>query len=209
MQINWTVANPSPPYRGRVTIDQSDCTLISGTLYELDTNAIWAAIKAEEASETGIVFSDVQVRNSAYTVASVTYAAAILMLYEVVFTPDSQWSVILRNTNNDMWDVQSGILQQNQVQVIPTNSAGLVEVGVSGLTAGESAQLSQISTDARVAARGAKIAKRSNNPVGNPGTLEVYDPADDTLYASGDIWEDENATTGYRGNGIDRQDKLT
>lgn len=37
----------------------------------------------------------------------------------------------LEGSNNNIWDVENGILNQNQVQVIPTNSAGLI-VGSGG-----------------------------------------------------------------------------
>jgi hypothetical protein len=36
-----------------ITIPQADCTLISGTLYELDTEAFRDALKVLEASEEG------------------------------------------------------------------------------------------------------------------------------------------------------------
>jgi len=71
------------------------------------------------------------------------------------------------------------------------------------------ADIDQILLDARVAARGEKITKRSTDPATVPGTLEVYDPDDDSLVGTGDLWEDEDATTGYQGRGIDRQGKVS
>lgn len=102
----------------------------------------------------------------------------------------------------------------------------LVEVrqtAVSGLTPTESTALTNLDSnvttiqsdvdlvkvDARVAARGKKVTKRSTDPATLPGTLEVYDPDDDSLVGTGDLWEDEDGTTGYQGRGIDRQDKVS
>ena len=114
-----------------VSIPQSDCTLIGGTLYELDTDWFWQQLKVIEASEEGMVWPDTQSHNSAYTVAGVNYAAKVEILVPcmIEFTPDSQWTVKLVGTNNNMFDVEGGILLQNQVQVISTNSAGLQLVG--------------------------------------------------------------------------------
>jgi len=66
--------------------------------------------------------------NTEVVVAGVTYARTLTTLngYSYTFTPDSQWSVRLEGSNNDFWDIEAGFLNQNQVQVIPTNSAGLI-----------------------------------------------------------------------------------
>lgn len=120
-----------------ITIPQSYCTLITGTLYELDTVQFWADLKALEADAIGIVFDDTQIHNPSYTVAGVTYAQAIQIAngYQIVFTPNSPWSVRLANSNNNFFDVENGILAQNQVQVIAQNSAGLqVVTSGSGVT---------------------------------------------------------------------------
>ena len=89
-------------------------------------------------SEEGIVFDDALSHNTEITVAGTTLARSIEMIngYQVQFTPDSQWTVQLEGSNNNLWSVGDGILSQNQVQVIPTNSAGLVvtEGAESGLT---------------------------------------------------------------------------
>jgi hypothetical protein len=130
-----------------ITIPQADCTLISGTLYELDTEAFRDALKVLEASEEGIVFDDTHIHNTEVTVVGVTYARFIEMIspYSVTFTPDSQWSVRLAGSNNNLFDIENGILNQNQVQVIGQNAAGLiVHTSGSGLSAGEQAQLAEI-----------------------------------------------------------------
>lgn len=120
-----------------ITVPQSDLTHITGTLYELDTNWLRMQLKALEASEEGITELDTHDHNTQYTVAGVTYARKIEIIngYSIQFTPNSQWSVRLAGSNNNIFDVENGILVQNQVQVIAQNSAGLQVVSVgSGVT---------------------------------------------------------------------------
>lgn len=125
-----------------ISVPQADLTLISGTLYELDTNQLRLDLKALEAAQQGIVFGDTHRHNSEYTVAGVTYARSFELLnstvlpglvdeYQIQFTPDAQYSVRLAGSNNNVFDVESGILVQNQVQIIAQNSAGLINAGVA------------------------------------------------------------------------------
>lgn len=122
-----------------ISIPQSDCTLVSGTVYTLNTETVFRAqVNALLASEDYIWMDDAIAHNTEYTIAGLVYARSISIIngYTIEFTPDSQWSVVLEGSNNDLWDVLSGILVQNQVQVIPTNSAGLVNVSaLAGATA--------------------------------------------------------------------------
>lgn len=111
-----------------ITVPQSYCTLVSGTLYELDTNQFRLDLKDLEDGEEGMIFLETHRHNTTVTVAGTTFARTIEIIngYSVVFTPSSAWSVRLAGSNNNIFDVQNGILVQNQVQVIPTNSAGLI-----------------------------------------------------------------------------------
>lgn len=121
MTVNWQTQV--------VTIPQGDLTFVSGTLYTGATNDLRILIKEEEASEAGIVFPDISRHNTEVgPIAGATYARTIEIIngYSLTFSPDSAWSVQLEGSNNNMWDVGGGILNQNQVQVIPTNSAGLI-----------------------------------------------------------------------------------
>jgi hypothetical protein len=114
-----------------ISVPQSDLSLISGTLYELDTDDFRKALKEWEASEDGIVEDDTHVHFTTYTIAGVTYARAINILspYSITFE-NGAYSVQLSGSNNNIWDIGGGILNQNTVQVIPTNSAGLQIVSV-------------------------------------------------------------------------------
>jgi hypothetical protein len=110
-----------------IDIPQSYLTLISGTLYKADTDQIRKDLKTIEMGEEFIVFSDTHVHNTTVELFGVIYARTIAIIapYSITFSPDSQWSVRLDGSNNNFGDVGAGILNQNQVQVIPTNSAGL------------------------------------------------------------------------------------
>jgi hypothetical protein len=118
-----------------ITVPQADCDLVSGTFYRLPTKATFKAeIDAFFASEQGMPFSHPIDHNPDYIVAGVTFAPKVEVLapYSVEFTPSAAWSVELTESNNNIWDIGAGILVQNQVQVIPTNSAGLIAGGGGG-----------------------------------------------------------------------------
>lgn len=87
--------------------------------------------------------------------------------------------------------------------------------GLAVVSASLQADVDEIKQDARVAARGMKITKKSTNAEGGvPGILEVYDPLDDSLVGTGNIYEDHvddgaAETIGYRDRGINRQEKIS
>jgi hypothetical protein len=119
-------------------------------LYELDTDQLRLDLKALEDDVAGMAFPDTHRHNTQVTVAGITYARTIEIIngYKIEFE-DGQYSVRLAGSNNNFFDVENGILAQNQVQVIPGNAAGLIvnEVGTSGLTPAESAALLSIAAD--------------------------------------------------------------
>jgi hypothetical protein len=110
------------------TIQQADLTLVTGTLYTADTDALRKEMMSLLASEPYIWMPDSFNHNTQVVVAGVTYARTLTTLngYSYTFSPDSQWSALLEGSNNDFWDIEAGFLNQNQVQVIPTNAAGLI-----------------------------------------------------------------------------------
>ena len=89
----------------RIKIPQADLINVSGSLYELDTNALRTSLKALEAAADGIVFQDTHRHNTTVTIAGVTYARVIEILnatnssqtdvYEIFFDPDTTYSVRL------------------------------------------------------------------------------------------------------------------
>lgn len=116
-----------------ITIPQADLTFISGTLYELDTDTFRLALKALEDDEDGIPFLDTHRHNTAVTVAGTTFARIVEIIngYSVEFE-NGAYSVRLVGSNNNIFDVENGILVQNTVQVIAQNAAGLITYNTGG-----------------------------------------------------------------------------
>jgi len=110
-----------------ITIPQVDLTFVSGTLYNHDTEAFRLELKSWEDSNEGIVQPKTHNHNTEVTIVGTTYARSIEILppYSIEYE-DGQYTVVLIGSNNNIFDVANGILVQNQVQVIPSNSAGLV-----------------------------------------------------------------------------------
>lgn len=113
----------------KITVPQSDLTLVTGTLYELDTNWFREQMNDFGDSEEGMMAPDTHQHFTEVTISGDTQARTIIMIngWRVEFSPDSQWSVRLVGSNNNIWDIEGNVLVQNQVQVIPTNSFGLVK----------------------------------------------------------------------------------
>lgn len=122
-----------------ISVPQADLTLITGTLYELDTNVFLQTLQDEQDSARGMPFDTMFTHNTEVTVAGTTFARTIEIInsYSVEFTPDSQFTVRLVGSNNNIFDVENGILVQNQVQIISTNSGGLIVTAGGGATAAQ------------------------------------------------------------------------
>jgi len=110
-----------------ITIPQADLTLVTGTLYELDTNQFRLDVGVLLASETYVWMDYAFQHNTEVTIAGTTFARTLEFInsYSVEFE-DGTYSVRLAGSNNNLFDVENGILAQNGVQVIAQNSAGLV-----------------------------------------------------------------------------------
>lgn len=131
-----------------ITVPQADLTLITGTLYELDTNVFRLTVADEQDSARGMPFVDAIRHNTEVTVAGTTFARTIEIVngWSVTFE-DGAYTVRLAGSNNNLFDVESGILNQNTVQIIAQNSAGLVVVGGgTGLTAQQTRDAMQLGT---------------------------------------------------------------
>ena len=113
-----------------VTVTKDFLVPLGGTLYSLNTETFRATMNALLDDEEYIWMPDWATRNAPVTVAGVTLAQTIEMIngYSLTFDDSSgtdAYSVRLDGSNNNLFDIQNGILNQNLVQVIPTNSAGL------------------------------------------------------------------------------------
>lgn len=119
-----------------ILIPRAYLTLVGGTLYELNTDQFRLDLKALEADSFGIPNLVTHRHNTSVTVAGITYARTIEILppYSITFE-NGLYTVRLVGSNNNIFDVENGILNQNYVQVIPTNAAGLITVtSGSGVT---------------------------------------------------------------------------
>ena len=119
-----------------ITVQQSDLTLVSGTVYTMDTETQFRQpLMALADDEQGVTYDYPLSHNTEVTVAGTTFARTIEVIngYTVQFLPDSLWTVRLTGSNNNIFD--TGVLVQNNVQVVSLNSAGLQTVtSGSGVT---------------------------------------------------------------------------
>lgn len=113
-----------------ISIPKSYLTLVSGTLYELDTNQFKLDLGDIQDSEEGMWADTMYTHNTEVIVAGTTFARTIEIIngYSVEFE-DGAYSVRLVGSNNNLFDVENGILEQNSVQIISQNSAGLITTG--------------------------------------------------------------------------------
>jgi len=130
-----------------INVPQSYLTLITGTLYELDTSQFKIDIMSLMDDEAGIVFDDPLIHNTEVTVAGTTFARTIEITnnYSVQFENGS-YSVRLDGSNNNIFDVESGVLVQNNVQVIGQNSAGLINAAGAPLNAQQTRDAMELQT---------------------------------------------------------------
>ena len=119
MEINWATKV--------ITVYRTDSfmTFVSGVLYEMDTNAFRLELKDWEDSSDGMVFERTNKHNSETTILGTTFARVIEIIngYTIEFE-DGIYTVKLVGSNNNLFD--STVLVRNQVQVVSTNSAGLI-----------------------------------------------------------------------------------
>lgn len=112
-----------------ITVPQSDLTLISGSLYELDTDWFRLQLKDLEDSELGMVNPDTHIHKTTSVLSGITYARIFEIIngYTVTFE-NGLYAVNLKGTNNNIIDVTN----RNSVGVGSNNSAGLIDVDVAG-----------------------------------------------------------------------------
>ena len=74
-----------------------------------------------------MIWPDTHTFTPSATIAGATDAPKIIIVngYDIEFE-DGQYTVRVEGSNNNFHDVGAGVLVQNQVQVIPTNSFGLI-----------------------------------------------------------------------------------
>ena len=196
-----------------ISVPQADLTFVSGTLYELDTDWLRLQLHALQDDEEGMPFDDMIDRNEPYTVVGVSYAQKLEIIngYSLQFTPDSQWSVRLTGSNNNFFDVENGILVQNQVQVIPNNSAGLIKAEI--LAPGVAADVATIQTDIGTIQVDLDLVEailRNRREISSTTGVEtVYEDDSATPKVTRQVYEDEAGAQTYRGQGVERADRFS
>lgn len=174
-----------------INVLQADLTPVTGTLYELDTDQFRKDLKNLEDGEDGMPFPDTHTHNTEVTVAGVTYARFIEIIngYSITFENGS-YSVRLAGSNNNFFDVENGILNQNTVQVISGNAAGLiVVVSGSGVTSQDKIDIADAVWDHADGDFMVKIIKnkKSLEKTGAVWELIIYDDDDSTPIMQKDL----------------------
>ena len=116
-----------------ITIPQSDLSLVSGNLYELNVDTFRLALKNIEDSEEGMAFASTHRHNTQVVLAGVTYARTFEIIngYTVTFQDTgSPYTVRCVGANHNLADV---VNYTSEVSLIVGNSAGLLVSG-SGVT---------------------------------------------------------------------------
>ncbi len=190
ISVNWIT--------GEISIPQADLTPLGGSLYQLDMDVFRLALKDLEYSEEGMPWPRTHDHNTEVTFSGVTYGRSVIILapYFVTFE-DLSYRVNLVGGNTNLTDR----LTLNNVQVIPSNSAGLQTITTgSGLNATQDARLK----DAWDILRGRNVINRST------GQLEIYDENNVLLYTA-PIYEDSGGGTpvGPASQKIDRRDRMS
>lgn len=181
---------------GVITVNQTDpeLTFVSGDTYELDTNAFRLTLKA---LEEGAPFVRTNKHNTIVTIDGINYVRSFEIIngYTIQFLPDSSWRVRMDGASNN--NVHSeGILVQNQVQVIPSNSAGntVTETGTSGLTASESQALLDI--DSNVDTLQTDVSDLDDGVFGQKALIDAVDKYTDPGYMI--LWDELGVLLGHK-----------
>ena len=139
------------PATKRFTIPQADLTFVSGTLYTLDTDQFRKDAWDLLSSEPYIWMPPCYDHNAEYTILGVTYFRKVEFIngYSLqVEDTGSAYSVSFEGSNNNLFDIENGILIPTPLVVyVGNNSAGnQTIVSGSGLSAAQAIQLLEIYT---------------------------------------------------------------
>jgi hypothetical protein len=117
------------PATKEFTILQADLTFVSGTVYDLDTDQFRKDAMTLCASEDYIWMPNPYNHNPEVTIVGTTYARTVEFIngYNITFE-NNTYSVRLQGSNNNIFDVDNGILNPSgNVTIISGNSAGLIK----------------------------------------------------------------------------------
>lgn len=133
-----------------IYIPQSYLDPLGGDLYELDVEQLRLDLIDWEDNEDGIFMPRTHNHNTESTVAGATYARSIEIIspYTIIFEDTgSPYTITCTGANHNISEVTN--FSGSEICLVVNNAAGLIvkEVGTSGLTEEESAQLANISGD--------------------------------------------------------------
>lgn len=116
------------PATREIFIPQADLTFVSGDTYDLDTDQFRKDVMDLLASEAYIWLPDAYTHNGEVTIVGTTFARTLEFIngFNITFE-NLVYSVRLQGSNNNIFDVDNGILNPSgNVTVISNNSAGLI-----------------------------------------------------------------------------------
>lgn len=113
---------------GVISVNKIDMTMISATLYELDSDVFRKALNALQADVDGMPFLHTHNHSTIITVGGTTLARVIEIIngYTITFE-DGQYAVTVVGANTNIADV----MNLNQVSLRTNNSAGLIEANLT------------------------------------------------------------------------------
>lgn len=113
-----------------ISVPQADLSLISGTLWSLDSNQFRKDVWDILSSESHIWLPPAFTHNTEVTITGDTLARTIVFIngFSVTFEDTgSAYSIKIEGSNNNIHDIDGGILNPTALTtVIPTNSFGLI-----------------------------------------------------------------------------------
>ncbi|MHA1814129.1 MAG: hypothetical protein ACTSYX_11940 [Candidatus Thorarchaeota archaeon] len=110
-----------------IAVPQADLTFVSAGLYTLDTETFRNLLRDLEDDPENMALPYILARNAPVTLSGTVYSQFLFIVngFSLEFE-DGTYTILVENSNNNFADVQAGILVRNQVQVIPSNSGGLI-----------------------------------------------------------------------------------
>jgi hypothetical protein len=113
-----------------ISVPQADLSLVSGTLWALDTDQFRKDVMTLLASEAYIWMPNPYNHNPEVTIFGTTYARTLEFIngFSITFEDTgSAYSIRLDGSNNNIADIDNNILNPTSLTVvIPTNAAGLI-----------------------------------------------------------------------------------
>lgn len=175
-----------------IFVPKADTTLVSAgppEIRELNVDSFRLSLRDLEDDLDGRPWQKTHTHETESTLSGIVYARKVQILspYTVEFE-DGQYAVNLIGANHNILDVRV----QNQVSLNVANSAGSTVPAVTEDTA-------------------VKLVKSLLNKLvtsQTEGKIIIYDDDDVTRFLEAPIWEDENETVPYAGDGIEVRGRM-